>query len=50
LGDEIEGMHESIFQSPLKLHLTVVVFALMDDHEKLEATKALQDYKNMIFE
>lgn len=50
LGDEIEGMHESIFQSPLKLHLTVVVFALMDDHEKLEATKALQDYKNMILD
>ncbi|EFA03384.1 activating signal cointegrator 1 complex subunit 1 [Tribolium castaneum] len=49
-GDKIEGMHESIFISPLKLHLTVVVFTLLDDHEKLEAIKALQDYKNMILD
>ncbi|XP_044268006.1 activating signal cointegrator 1 complex subunit 1-like [Tribolium madens] len=49
-GDKIEGMHESIFISPLKLHLTVVVFTLLDDHEKLEAIKALQDYKTMIFD
>ncbi|RZC38393.1 jmjC domain-containing protein 4, partial [Asbolus verrucosus] len=49
-GDKIEGMEESIFQSPQKLHLTIVVFALLDDHEKSEATKALQDYKNTILD
>ncbi|XP_063922833.1 activating signal cointegrator 1 complex subunit 1-like [Zophobas morio] len=49
-GDKIDGMEESIFQSPFKLHLTVVVFALLDDHEKSEAIKALQDYKNMILD
>lgn len=43
-------MHESIFISPQKLHLTIAVFALLDEQEELEAIKALQDYKNLILE
>ncbi|XP_018330780.1 activating signal cointegrator 1 complex subunit 1-like isoform X2 [Agrilus planipennis] len=46
----IEGIHESIFQDVKKLHLTVVVFALMDEHEKLEAVKALDDYKDQVLD
>ncbi|KAJ8916247.1 hypothetical protein NQ315_016387 [Exocentrus adspersus] len=47
-GPKITGMHESIFQSPLKLHLTVIVFALSDDREKAEAIAALEEYRNTV--
>ncbi|XP_018562630.1 activating signal cointegrator 1 complex subunit 1-like [Anoplophora glabripennis] len=47
-GEEIKGMHESIFQSPLKLHLTIIVFALSDEREKAEAVKALEEYKDTV--
>lgn len=43
-------MDESIFQSPLKLHLTIAVFALMDDIEKEVAIQALNEYKTTILE
>lgn len=41
-------MHESIFQSGLKLHLTVTVFSLFET-EKEEAIKVLEDYKTEVF-
>ncbi|KAJ8935076.1 hypothetical protein NQ314_013021 [Rhamnusium bicolor] len=44
----IKGMDESIFQSSLKLHLTVIVFALTDEREKLEAINTLEEYKTTV--
>ncbi|KAF2884275.1 hypothetical protein ILUMI_21896 [Ignelater luminosus] len=44
-GDPIQGVDGTIFQSSLKLHLTVVVFALMDNLEKSEAITTLNDCK-----
>lgn len=43
--DGINGMHESIFQSPQKLHMTIAVFSLYDDHEKAVAVNVLNDCK-----
>ncbi|XP_050300152.1 uncharacterized protein LOC126738756 [Anthonomus grandis grandis] len=44
LEGKIEDLHESIFISPLKLHVTIDVYALLDEHEKAEAVKALHEY------
>lgn len=41
-------MHETIFQSPLKLHLTLAVFTLVDDKEIQAAIQALNDYKESV--
>ncbi|KAF5285750.1 hypothetical protein FQR65_LT02278 [Abscondita terminalis] len=49
-GDPIHGLDESIFQSSLKLHLTIVVFALMDSFEKDEAIAALSACKTEVIE
>lgn len=46
----IEGMHESIFQKPEKLHLTVAVFSLQDDKEKAEAVRILNERKHDVLE
>lgn len=43
-------MHESIFQKPERLHLTVAVFSLFSDAEKLEAISALNECKAKILE
>lgn len=42
-------MDESIFQSGLKLHLTVSVFSLFDEREVDEAKQTLQDCKESVF-
>ncbi|KAK4879745.1 hypothetical protein RN001_007891 [Aquatica leii] len=49
-GDPIDGVEESIFQSSLKLHLTIAVFALMNDSEKEEAVAALSACKTEVIE
>lgn len=49
-GDPIEGMDETIFQSPLKLHLTIGVFALMNTLEKEEAVNALNACKTEVID
>lgn len=41
-------MEESIFQSGLKLHLTISVFSLFDDTEVEEAKKTLQDCREKV--
>lgn len=50
MRDEIEGFDESIFMCPLKLHLTIDVYALLDEKEKIEAISALKDYKKHLDE
>ncbi|KAL3280682.1 hypothetical protein HHI36_003919 [Cryptolaemus montrouzieri] len=50
LSENHEGVEESIFQSPLKLHLTVAVFTLLDDKEKQVAIEALEKCKNELFQ
>ncbi|XP_066258481.1 activating signal cointegrator 1 complex subunit 1-like [Euwallacea similis] len=50
MQQDIEGLHESIFMSPLKLHVTIDVFALLDEFEKEEAVMALQEYKGHLSE
>lgn len=45
MRDEIEGFDESIFICPLKLHVTIDVYALLDETEKIEAISALKEYK-----
>ncbi|KAK5646317.1 hypothetical protein RI129_004781 [Pyrocoelia pectoralis] len=49
-GDPIEGIHETIFQSPLKLHLTIGVLALMNTLEKEEAVNALNACKTEVID
>ncbi|KAJ8975835.1 hypothetical protein NQ317_001232 [Molorchus minor] len=46
--DGIQGMEESIFQKALKLHLTVVVFTLLDGREKKVAVDALEEYRTNV--
>lgn len=45
MSNEIDGLHESIFMCPLKLHVTIDVYALLDEKEKSEAISALKEYK-----
>lgn len=45
LAAKITGVEDSIFISSTKLHLTIVVSALLDDSERSEAIKALEDCK-----
>lgn len=45
---KIEGMCESIFQSPLKLHLTVSVFSLFDKNEINEAKQTLNNCNQIL--
>ncbi|KAF5305209.1 hypothetical protein FQA39_LY09297 [Lamprigera yunnana] len=49
-GDPIPGVEESIFQSPIKLHLTIAVSVLLSDSEKEEAIAALNTCKSEIIE
>lgn len=42
------GIEESIFQKPHKLHLTMGVMCLMDNEERLEASKLLTEAKDNI--
>lgn len=44
----IFGISESLFQNPLKLHLTITTLALMDDEDRAVAATYLQDCKEMI--
>ncbi|CAG9838644.1 unnamed protein product [Diabrotica balteata] len=44
----LRGMHESIFQKSLKLHLTIDIFVLLNEREKKEAVQALEDYKESV--
>ncbi|KAG5889801.1 hypothetical protein JTB14_031349 [Gonioctena quinquepunctata] len=44
----INGVDETIFQNALKLHLTLSVFVLLDQREKDEAIRALEDYNTTI--
>ncbi|XP_031343533.1 activating signal cointegrator 1 complex subunit 1-like isoform X2 [Photinus pyralis] len=46
----IEGVEDSVFQSPLKLHLTICVFVLLSPSEKEEAVKALNDCKTEVLD
>uniref|UniRef100_A0A6P7G360 Activating signal cointegrator 1 complex subunit 1-like isoform X2 n=1 Tax=Diabrotica virgifera virgifera TaxID=50390 RepID=A0A6P7G360_DIAVI len=46
--DSFRGMHESIFQKPLRLHLTIDIFVLLNEREKKEAVQALEDYKESV--
>ncbi|CAH1132825.1 unnamed protein product [Ceutorhynchus assimilis] len=48
MKEEVDGFHESIFISPLKLHITIDVFSLLDDDEKLEAIRVLNEYKSTL--
>ncbi|GJQ70415.1 hypothetical protein Trydic_g22843 [Trypoxylus dichotomus] len=41
-------MHETIFQKPERLHLTVGVFSLLNDVERSEAIKALNECKDNV--
>lgn len=45
---DIKGIDETLFISPLKLHLTVTVMVLIDHGEKQEAIKTLQDYQKNV--
>ncbi|XP_044751565.1 activating signal cointegrator 1 complex subunit 1-like [Coccinella septempunctata] len=46
LANNYQGVEESIFQSVLKLHLTIAVFTLLDDKERHEALDVLREVKN----
>ncbi|XP_060517084.1 activating signal cointegrator 1 complex subunit 1-like [Cylas formicarius] len=46
----IPGVHESIFQCPKKLHLTINVCVLLDETEKNEAVNALNSYKTEVLD
>ncbi|XP_066153593.1 activating signal cointegrator 1 complex subunit 1-like [Euwallacea fornicatus] len=50
MEQDIEGLHESIFMNPLKLHVTIDVFALLNEFEKEQAVMALQEYKDHLSE
>ncbi|XP_045471368.1 activating signal cointegrator 1 complex subunit 1-like isoform X2 [Harmonia axyridis] len=47
LDEHHKGVEESIFQNPLKLHLTLAVFTLLNDQEKQQAVEVLEELKNM---
>lgn len=44
----IFGLDESLFQKPEKLHLTIVMLALLDNHDRILAAEYLQDCKEMV--
>ncbi|CAG9863189.1 unnamed protein product [Phyllotreta striolata] len=44
--ENTRGLEESIFQSALKLHLTIDVLVLLSEAEKKEAKKALQEFND----
>nr|XP_023020546.1 activating signal cointegrator 1 complex subunit 1-like [Leptinotarsa decemlineata] len=46
--EDLYGIEDSIFQSHLKLHLTINVMVLLDSREKNEAIKALEDCNTTI--
>ncbi|XP_074519811.1 activating signal cointegrator 1 complex subunit 1 [Halichoeres trimaculatus] len=45
---EDHGVHESIFQNPVKLHLTIGTMALLNDMEVKKACEHLQECQNFI--
>lgn len=45
---ESHGLHESLFQKPEKLHLTVVMLVLLDNQDRSVAAECLHDCKEMI--
>lgn len=45
----LRGVEESIFQSSLKLHLTINVLVLLNDREKKEAVIALEEFNENFF-
>lgn len=45
---EVFGLHESLFQKPEKLHLTLVMLVLLDNQDRVIAAEYLQDCKEMI--
>ncbi|XP_057660454.1 activating signal cointegrator 1 complex subunit 1 [Diorhabda carinulata] len=44
----LRGVEESIFQSPLKLHLTINILVLLNDREKNEAVLALEEFNENV--
>lgn len=47
---EVYGLHESLFQKPEKLHLTIVLLVLLDNQDRVIAAEYLQDCKEMIID
>lgn len=47
---EIHGLHESLFQKPEKLHLTIVMLVLLDNQDRVIAAEYLQDCKELIID
>lgn len=45
---EVHNLHESLFQKPEKLHLTVVMLVLLDNQDRAIAAEYLQDCKEII--
>ena len=47
-GKDCRGVHEGIFQKPVKMHLTLGVLILVDDEEVKAAVEALNECKEVI--
>lgn len=45
-----DGLNESLFQKPEKLHLTILMLVLLDNQDRVIAAEYLQDCKEMIID
>lgn len=47
---EIYGIDESLFQNPLKLHLTIGTLSLLDNEDRIRTAEMLQDCKEFVID